>query len=110
MFKWLKVSGIILGSFLCLIYFIFLLSESNSKILAFLFGLPFLAWPFLTWKWTKRGALAMLITGIITAWLFLIGSLFSDAGAGATGFLMLALLPSLIISGMLLYYWYLEGV
>lgn len=110
MFKWMKYLGVLLGSFICAIYFIFLVSEGDSKVLAFLFGLPFLAWPIVTWKWTNIGALAMLITGVVTSWLYLMGSLFYDIGVGATGFLLLALLPSIIISGMLLYYWYLEGV
>jgi len=110
MFKWMKYLGITLGSFLCLIYFVFLISEGDSEVLAFIFGIPFLAWPIITWKWTNIGALAMLITGITTAWLYLIGSLFFDIGTGAAGFLTLGLIPSIIISSMLLYYWYLEGV
>ena len=110
MFKWMKYLGIVLGSLFCLMYFIFLVSESNDPILAVIFGMPFIAWPVIAWKWTKTGALAMIITGIITAWLFLISSLFMDVTAGTAGFLVLALLPSIIIGGLLLYYWHLEGV
>jgi len=110
MFKWLKYAGIFLGSIFCLMYFAFLISESNDPVMAIIFGMPFIAWPIITWKWTQLGALAMLIVGVVAAWLFLISSLFMDVSAGTIGFLILALLPSIIISGMLLYYWRLEGV
>ena len=110
MFKWLKILAIIIGSIFCLMFFAFLISESTDPALAIVFGMPFIAWPIIAWKWTKIGALSMLITALVAAWLFLIASLFMDVSAGTTGFLLLCLLPALIVSGLLMYYWHLEGV
>lgn len=110
MFKWMKYLGIILGSLFCLLYFAFLISESSDPILAIIFGMPFVAWPMVAWKWPKLGALSMLVTGITITWLFLIGSLFMDVGTGISGLILLGVLPSLIVGSLLLYYWHIEGV
>ncbi|GEM_PF-5447791 len=110
MFKWLKILGITLGTAFCLLYFAFLISEANDPVMAIIFGMPFVAWPILTWKWTKTGALAMLVVAIVAAWFYLMNSLFADVSQGVMGFLLLGIVPAVVISGMLLYYWRLEGV
>ena len=110
MFKWLKILGVTLGTFLCLLYFLFLVTEGDNAVLGFLFGLPFLAWPFVAWQWTNIGALSMLIVGIVGAWFFMMSSLFQSTAAGETGFIVMGLIPTVIVGAMLLYYWHIEGV
>jgi hypothetical protein len=110
MFKWMKILGISLGSLFCLFYFAFLISESSDPVLAIIFGMPFIAWPFVAWKWPKIGAVSLFVSAGFLSWIFLMSSLFMSVGAGVAGFVFLALLPCLVIGALLIYYWHLEGV
>ena len=110
MFKWMKITGLSLGTLFCATYFVFLMSEGNNAFLGFIFGMPFLVWPFVAWKWPKIGAWTILAAGAVTTWLYAIGSLFLETTIGLTGFLFLAFFPSIIISVLLFYYWHVEGI
>ena len=110
MFKWMKYTGIGLGTIFCLLYFIFITSKGDNTPFAIILGLPLLAWPIITWKWPNIGAWTIFATGIVTTWFFMIGTLFSKVNDSAIlGFILLALIPAGLISGLLFYYWHVEG-
>ncbi len=106
----MKITALALGTILCVTYFVFLLTEGDSTVLGLLFGLPFLAWPFVAWKWPNIGAWSMAAVGVVATWLFLISSLFQETSAATAGFITLAFIPAAVISALLFYYWHVEGI